>query len=97
MRMTSLQERLRIVEMATEGKKDVEIAQELGWKERTVRKWRLKGQSGDRKQCQHGDFLSHELLPSMVCSTPRAIKPVWSAKEFRRFRGRCAGRRRSKR
>jgi transposase len=50
MRKTSLHERLQILEMAAEGVGDGEIAQRLGWKERTVRKWRLRGRTGSREQ-----------------------------------------------
>lgn len=52
MRMTSLQDRLRIQELAAVGWSDAEIAAEVLWSERTVRKWRLRLQTGDRSRLE---------------------------------------------
>lgn len=48
MQMTSLQERIRITELAAEGMSDRAIAAELKWKVATVRKWRRLGQREGR-------------------------------------------------
>ena len=46
MRTTSLEERVMICLLAEAGHSDPEIAQQLGWKVRTVRKWRRRGRNG---------------------------------------------------
>lgn len=46
MRMTSLEERVMINALAKAGYGDTEIAQQLGWKVATVRKWRRRGRTG---------------------------------------------------
>jgi len=43
MRMTSLHERVQIMEMAESGLSDCEIAERIGWRYATVRKWRRRG------------------------------------------------------
>ena len=45
-RMTTLEERVTIVELARNGWSDAQIAVHLGWREATVRKWRLRGRQG---------------------------------------------------
>ncbi len=44
MRTTTLEERMMILNLAQAGHSDREIAQRLGWKLPTVRKWRRRGQ-----------------------------------------------------
>jgi hypothetical protein len=46
MRTTSLEERVMIRALAEAGHRDTDIAQQLGWKVGTVRKWRRRGQKG---------------------------------------------------
>lgn len=48
MAMTSLEERVRIAELATQGFSDAEIAQQVGWSLSTVRKWRRRFQTQGR-------------------------------------------------
>lgn len=47
-KVTTLEERIQIMEWAQAGWKDQPIAQELGWTPRTVRKWRRRGQQQGR-------------------------------------------------
>ena len=46
MQITSLEERVMICLLAEAGHGDADIAQRLGWKVRTVRKWRRRGRNG---------------------------------------------------
>lgn len=48
-RMTSLQDRATIDQLAQLGYTDSQIAAEIGWKVRTVRKWRRRAQQNGRK------------------------------------------------
>jgi transposase len=48
MRTTTLEERMMILNLAQTGHSDREIAQRLGWKLSTVRKWRRRGQKEGR-------------------------------------------------
>jgi transposase len=48
-RSTSLEERVRILELAKAGLTDKEITERLGWARRTVCKWRRRGQRGGRQ------------------------------------------------
>lgn len=47
-RQTTLQERLRIGELAQQGLTDRQIAAQIGWSEHTVRKWRRRQAQGGR-------------------------------------------------
>lgn len=46
MRTTSLEERVMIRTLAEAGHSDADIAERLGWKTGTIRKWRRRGQKG---------------------------------------------------
>jgi len=48
MRTTTLEERVTILTLAIAGHSDRDIAQRIGWKLSTVRKWRRRGQRGGR-------------------------------------------------
>ena len=48
-RMTILQDRATIDQLAQLGYTDSQIAAEIGWKVRTVRKWRRRAQQNGRK------------------------------------------------
>jgi transposase-like protein len=48
-RMTSLQDRITIAQLAQQGYTDAQIAAETGWKVRTVRKWRRRAQQQGRQ------------------------------------------------
>jgi len=47
-RQTSIEERWQMLELANDGLTDAQIAKRTGWSQRTVRKWRRKGQRGGR-------------------------------------------------
>jgi transposase len=47
-RLTTLEERQEILDLAHDGLTDKEIAQQMGWSERTVQKWRRRGQRQGR-------------------------------------------------
>jgi len=53
-RVTTLEERTLIVGLARQGRKDREIAQELGWSLEAVRKWRRRGQRGQALLSRQG-------------------------------------------
>lgn len=90
MRMTSLEERCKIMTLAQAGKCDQEIAQAIGWKLSTVRKWRRRSQRAGRAGLAthlgrpvHGAM--YKFAPPVVAAlrTWREAHPGWGATTLR--------------
>ena len=89
-RMTTLQDRATIDQLAHQGYTDSQIATEVGWKVRTVRKWRRRAQQRGRKGLAStmgrpptGALSSY---PSLIRETLRAWRvahPGWGPKTLR--------------
>jgi len=84
MKTTSLEDRMTILTLAEAGHSDRDIAQRLGWKLSTVRKWRRRGQAEGRDglTCQMGRPATGALssFPPMVLEKLgawRKAHPSW--------------------
>jgi transposase len=89
-RMTSLQDRIMIAQLAQRGYTDAQIAAETGWKIRTVRKWRRRAQQGGRKGLASklgrpatGALSSYPSQLRNTLRTWRAAHPGWGPKTLR--------------
>lgn len=86
-RMTSLQDRATIDQLAQLGYTDVQIAAETGWKVRTVRKWRRRAQQDGRRDLSSkmgrpstGALSSYPIQLRETLRTWREDHPGWGPK-----------------
>ena len=89
-RMTSLQDRAAIDQLAQLGYTDSQIAAELGWKTRTVRKWRRRAQQNGRKGLASkmgrppaGGLSSYPIRLRETLRAWRDAHPGWGPKTLR--------------
>ncbi len=89
-RMTSLQDRATIDQLAQLGYKDSQIAAEIGWKVRTVRKWRQRAQQNGRKGLASkmgrpptGALSSYPIQLRETLRAWREAHPGWGPKTLR--------------
>lgn len=88
-RMTTLEERITIVQLAQQGWSDAQIAAQLGWQRATVRKWRLRGQAGREALTSplgrpaRGAWVPHTLRERTLQAALRQLRqehPGWGPK-----------------
>lgn len=84
---TTVEERIRIMELVQAGLTDEQIAKQLGWAKETVRKWRRRNQQGGREALASvmgrprvGVMSSHSAEMKGTVQRWRQAHPGWGAK-----------------